>query len=87
MSFWVTLWINRDPFLYKVSLELYLGPITVTFVFVAYIKIPQFITVFPLNQPKDIRFSGILWTRNRTSSPSTTWGGTNSMMTWEEVDR
>lgn len=85
MSFWVTLQIHREPLLYTVSLPLCTGPIMLTLMFSAYRPIARFIFLSLLNQAKTIMFSGRLWTRRRTLSPSTTWDGTDSMVTWAVV--
>lgn len=49
-----------DPFLYNVSLALYMGPVTTTLVFTSYSAMPYFIIGGPLYQQKPIRFSGSL---------------------------
>lgn len=41
----------------------------------------------PLNQAMVLIFSGRLWTRNRTSSPSATRDGTDTVVTRAVVDR
>lgn len=87
MSFWVILQIHREPLLDTVSLPLCTCPVTLTLVFSVFQPIVQFIFLSLLNHAKAIRFSDKLGTRKRTFSPSTTWGGTHSTMTWAVVGR